>query len=43
MDVIHDIEDKIVMAIIGDVSQYENGIPTVNFHDYKSVSDFDFS
>ncbi|OPL20448.1 hypothetical protein AM593_08643, partial [Mytilus galloprovincialis] len=38
MDVIHDTEDKTVLAIVGDVSKYKNGIQTVNFHDYKTVS-----
>ncbi|CAC5416169.1 unnamed protein product [Mytilus coruscus] len=36
MDVIHDTEDKTVIAVIGDVSKYQNGIPTVNFHDYNT-------
>ncbi|OPL33540.1 hypothetical protein AM593_00986, partial [Mytilus galloprovincialis] len=36
MDVIHDSEDKTVLAIVGDVSKYKNGIQTVNFHDYKT-------
>ncbi|VDI68282.1 Hypothetical predicted protein [Mytilus galloprovincialis] len=30
MDVIHDSVDKTVIAVIGDVSKYKNGIPTVN-------------
>ncbi|OPL33261.1 hypothetical protein AM593_04934, partial [Mytilus galloprovincialis] len=37
MDVMHDIEDKTVIAVIGDVSKYKNGIPTVNFHDYNTI------
>lgn len=37
MDVIHDIEEKTVMAIIGDVSEYGNSVQTVNFHDYNKV------
>ncbi|XP_071172731.1 uncharacterized protein [Mytilus edulis] len=36
MDVIHDSVDKTVIAVIGDVSKYKNGIPTVNFHDYNT-------
>ncbi|XP_052061525.1 uncharacterized protein LOC127701606 isoform X2 [Mytilus californianus] len=36
MDVIHDTIDKTVIAVIGDVSKYKNGIPTVNFHDYNT-------
>ncbi|XP_071172729.1 uncharacterized protein [Mytilus edulis] len=36
MDVIHDTEDKTAIAVIGDVSKYKNGIPTVNFHDYNT-------
>ncbi|XP_052776709.1 uncharacterized protein LOC128214331 isoform X3 [Mya arenaria] len=36
MDVIHDEDAKTVMAIIGDVSQYANGIQTVNLHDYNT-------
>ncbi|WAR24439.1 LOW QUALITY PROTEIN: hypothetical protein MAR_038108, partial [Mya arenaria] len=36
MDVIHDEDAKTVMAIVGDVSQYANGIQTVNFHDYNT-------
>jgi len=37
MDVIHDEDAKTVMAIIGDVSQYKNGVQTVNLHDYNTV------
>lgn len=37
MDVIHDPKDKTVLAIVGDVSKYKNGIQTVNFHDYNTV------
>ena len=37
MDIIHDSEEKTVLAIIGDVSKYENGIQTANLHDYKTV------
>ncbi|XP_052061528.1 uncharacterized protein LOC127701608 isoform X1 [Mytilus californianus] len=36
MDVIHDSVDKTVIAIIGDVSKYKNGVPTVNLHDYNT-------
>ncbi|XP_052061533.1 uncharacterized protein LOC127701609 [Mytilus californianus] len=36
MDVIHDSKDKTVLAIVGDVSKYKNGIQTVNFHDYNT-------
>ena len=37
MDIIHDEDAKTVMAIIGDVSQYEGGAQTVNLHDYNTV------
>ncbi|XP_076109404.1 uncharacterized protein LOC143078417 [Mytilus galloprovincialis] len=36
MDVIHDSSAKTVLAIVGDVSKYKNGIQTVNFHDYNT-------
>ncbi|XP_052777986.1 uncharacterized protein LOC128215327 [Mya arenaria] len=36
MDVIHDEDAKTAMTIIGDVSQYVNGIQTVNLHDYNT-------
>ncbi|VDI34428.1 Hypothetical predicted protein [Mytilus galloprovincialis] len=36
MDVIHDTEEKTVIAIVGDVCKYKNGVPTVNFHDYST-------
>ncbi|XP_052776696.1 uncharacterized protein LOC128214325 isoform X2 [Mya arenaria] len=36
MDVIHDEDAKLIMAIIGDVSQQANGIQTVNLHDYNT-------
>ncbi|XP_052284244.1 uncharacterized protein LOC127880832 isoform X2 [Dreissena polymorpha] len=36
MDVIYDYGEKTVMVVIGDVSMYEKGITTVNFHDYNT-------
>ena len=36
MDVIHDAEEKTVLTIIGDVSHYDDGVQTVNFHDYNT-------
>ncbi|WAR24436.1 hypothetical protein MAR_038105, partial [Mya arenaria] len=36
MDVIHDEDEKTVMAIIGDVSQYAIGVHTINLHDYNT-------
>ncbi|CAC5384847.1 unnamed protein product [Mytilus coruscus] len=41
MDVIHDTEEKTVIAIVGDVCKYKNGVPTVNFHDYSTGYDGD--
>ncbi|XP_052061536.1 uncharacterized protein LOC127701611 isoform X2 [Mytilus californianus] len=36
MDIIHDTEEKTVIAIVGDVCKYKNGVPRVNFHDYST-------
>ncbi|WAR24432.1 hypothetical protein MAR_038101, partial [Mya arenaria] len=36
MDVIHDEDAKLVMAIVGDVSKYKGWHQTVNLHDYNA-------
>ena len=37
MDLIYDLEDLTMMAIMGDVAMYPGGVQTVNFHDYQTV------
>lgn len=36
-DIIHDAVENTVMVIVGDLSMFENYIPTVNLHDFNTV------
>ena len=37
MDVVVDEEEKTVLTTVGDMSQYPDGVRTVNLHDNKTV------